>query len=232
MIEEAVASIEKIQDRIQEVSEETRKKSSLVEKKYNEQLKEQFKKRDILIGKTNVPNFWSNVITMALIDVFDSMDQTIVDLITDFKADIDFTEDTISKKITFTFKENPYFENKTLSRQMTMELAGSADKSKATVVPAVIKMKAKVADKSNKSKGKRKESEISQESFILKWLSSSGDEEEGQDAETLEDLVKIYQDPFSILAPPEEEDSEDESGDDQDGGDQFDEDDVAYEEEL
>ncbi|EFA83157.1 nucleosome assembly protein family protein [Heterostelium album PN500] len=223
---ETLANINKIQAEIDAISEQTKKKIVLIEKNYAKQLQSEYEKRDAMIAKSGVPMFWGTVIERGLIDMFDSLDQQVIGYIEEFTASSEFTEDAVIKKITFKFKENPFFTNKELSRTVSMSTKDSD--SDFNITPAIIDWKSPQSDKkpekSENNKKRKEQSNIKENSFILKLLANAE-----EDVEWFEELMRMYQDPFSILI---DDDEEEEGGFDfgEDSGEDEDEDEEEVEE--
>ncbi|KYR02158.1 nucleosome assembly family protein [Tieghemostelium lacteum] len=208
-----------IQSQIEKIYEDNKIKVLEIEKKYQEKLKPHYEKRDKLIETSKgLDNFWSQAISKAMIDNFDTLDQEVCDAITlmEVKVDINTQDGSQKKTLTLHFKDNSVFSNKTLSKTIQFKNDGQYTSESDKVQ---YKSQPDTKKNNNNNKNQKKRKELEKESFLLKFIEFNEDPESFVDI--FEDLLKIYEDPFSMVLDDDEDDDEefDEDADEGDSND-------------
>eukprot|EP01132_Coremiostelium_polycephalum_P008244 gene8244-10132_t len=190
-----------INEKIQKIHDSNREKIVKLEKEFNDKLAVEYKKRSDLISKDKgLENFWSQVITHAMIDNFDTNDQFVVDLITNLEIESSYNgTDEMKKKIIFYFKDNSIFSNKSIFKELTFK-DGETKSTHSTVkwLNNNNKQQQQQQQQQGKKKGnKRTKDDLDQDSddslkcdsFLLRWLQSNEDSEDQTVFESNEHLT-------------------------------------------
>ncbi|KAN0033004.1 hypothetical protein ACTA71_011211 [Dictyostelium dimigraforme] len=205
-----------INDKIKVIFEENKKKMLQVENKYNQQLKSQFKKRSELLQKSkDFQGFWGTVLSKAMIDNFAENDQAVVDCLTNMEVETDINpeKEEITKKITFSFKDNSIFKNKQITKEIITDKDGNSTCKNTKVEYTNNTPITTTSTTSKNNNKKRKQVDFAEQSFILTWL------QDDADLDTFEEFSRLYEDPFSILEEEDIEDDEDDEDDEEYGED-------------
>jgi template-activating factor I len=210
--QEAIEQIDEVQNEIDRLNESASEEILKVEQKYNKLRQPYFQKRSDLIGK--IPNFWVTAFVNhpQVSALLNEEDEEALQYLT--KVEVQEFEDIKSGyKINFFFDDNPYFDNKSISKEFHLNDTGEPS-SKST--PITWK---EGKDLTNKSGGKagKKRSHDEQESFFS-WFLDHGD----AGADELGEVIKddIWPNPLQYyLASEIDEDGGDEDDDDGEGED-------------
>jgi len=214
-LQEAIEKIDEVQNEIDRLNELAIEEILKVEQKYIKLRQPHFQKRSEMVAK--IPNFWvtafinhpqiSALLTEDDEDALQYLDKVEVQEFEDIKT---------GYKINFYFGENPYFENKCITKEFHLNESGEPS-SKST--PITWKTGKCLVKTSNSTKaGKRTHDE--QESFFS-WFTNHKD----AGADELGEVIKddIWPNPLQYyLASEMDEDGEDEGegeGEDEDGED-------------
>ncbi|XP_074562991.1 NAP1-related protein 2-like isoform X2 [Curcuma longa] len=126
---ELVLNIEKlqeIQEELEKINEEASDKVFEVEQKYNEVRRPVYVKRADIIK--NIPDFWLTAFLShpALGDLLSGKDQEVFKFMQSIEVE-DFKDVKMGYSITFNFAENPYFEDKKLTKSYAFADEGTAN---------------------------------------------------------------------------------------------------------
>ncbi|KAJ3679662.1 hypothetical protein LUZ60_017673 [Juncus effusus] len=165
---QSIEKLQEIQDELEKVNEEASDKVLEVEQKYNEIRRPVYDKRHEII-KT-IPDFWLTAFIShpLLCDLLSEEDQKIFKYLE--SLDVEDNKDLKSGySIVLNFSENPYFEDKKLTKTYTFSEEGTA-----TVSATTIKWKEgmNVANGNAHEKKKGNKRELVEESFFT-WFSET-----------------------------------------------------------
>ncbi|KAI8543370.1 hypothetical protein RHMOL_Rhmol08G0211900 [Rhododendron molle] len=130
-----VVSIEKlqeIQDELEKINEEATDKVFEVEKKYNDERKLVYDKRNDVIK--SIPDFWLTAFLShpALCDLLTEEDQKVFKYLSSLEVE-DFKDEKSGYAITFNFNPNPYFEDIKLTKSYTFLDEGTTKIAATTI---------------------------------------------------------------------------------------------------
>lgn len=208
--QEAIEQIDEVQNEIDRLNEQASEEILKVEQKYNKLRQPYFGKRSELIAK--IPNFWVTAFVNhpQVSALLNEEDEEALQYLT--KVEVQEFEDIKSGyKINFSFDENPYFENKAISKEFHLNDTGEPS-SKST--PITWKAGKDLTNKSKDNKAGKKRTHEEQESFFS-WFSDHGD----AGADELGEVIKddIWPNPLQYyLASEIDEDNPDDDDDDDD----------------
>jgi len=181
--QEAIERIDEVQNDIDRLNELCSDEILKVEQKYNKLRLPHFQKRSELISK--IPNFWVTAFVnhpqvSALLNEED--EEALQSLV---KVEVQEFEDIKSGyKINFHFDENPFFENKCISKEFHMTETGEPS-SKST--PITWKP-GKDLTKPPQTKGEKKRTHDQQESFFS-WFTDHADAAADELGEVIKDDI-------------------------------------------
>uniref|UniRef100_A0A287DEV3 Protein SET n=1 Tax=Ictidomys tridecemlineatus TaxID=43179 RepID=A0A287DEV3_ICTTR len=199
---EAIEHINEVQNEIDRLNEQASEEILKGEQKYNKLCQPFFQKRSELI--TKIPNFWVSAL-------LGEEDEEALHYLT--RAEVTEFEDIKSGyRIDFYFDENPYFENKVLSKEFHLNESGDPS-SKSTEIKW--KSGKDLTKRSSQMQNKRQHKEP--ESFFT-WFTDHSD----ADADELGEVIKddIWPNPLQYYLVPDMDDEEgkgEEQDDDDDG---------------
>jgi len=228
-LQEAIEKIDEVQNEIDRLNEQASEEILKVEQKYIKLRQPYFQKRSDLVAK--IPNFWvtafinhpqiSALLTEDDEDALQYLEKVEVQEFEDIKT---------GYKINFHFGENPYFENKCITKEFHLNETGEPS-SKSTAITWKAG-KCLVKAQSTAQKGSKRSHE-EQESFFS-WFTNHKD----AGADELGEVVKddIWPNPLQYyLASEMDDDGEDEGegegGEDEEDGAEAEEDEEGEEEE-
>jgi len=221
--QEAIEKIDEVQNEIDKLNEQASEEILKVEQKYNKLRQPYFGKRSELIAK--IPNFWVTAFVNhpQVSALLNEEDEEALQYLT--KVEVQEFEDIKSGyKINFHFDDNPYFDNKVISKEFHLNDTGEPS-SKAT--PINWKSGKDLTKKSGGSpaKGGKKRGHEEQESFFI-WFLDTGD----AGADELGEVIKddIWPNPLQYYLASEIDEDADEEGE----MDEEDDEDVEGEEDL
>lgn len=209
-LQEAIEKIDEVQNEIDRLNEQASDEILKVEQKYIKLRQPHFSSRSELISK--IPNFWvtafinhpqiSALLTEEDEEALQALEKVEVQEFEDIKT---------GYKISFSFGENAYFENKTITKEFHLSETGEPS-SKCT--PVTWKPGKCLVKTGNSKAGKRGHDE--QESFFS-WFTNQKD----AGADELGEVIKddIWPNPLQYyLASEMDEDGEEEEGEGEDDG--------------
>lgn len=209
--QEAIEHIDEVQNEIDRLNEQASEEILKVEQKYNKLRQPFFQKRSELIAK--IPNFWVTTFVNhpQVSALLGEEDEEALHYLSRVEV-TEFEDIKSGYRIDFYFDENPYFENKTLSKEFNVNESGDPV-SKSTEIKwktgkDLTKRSAQTTTTTNKSGKKRQHEEP--ESFFT-WFTEHSD----AGADELGEVIKddIWPNPLQYYLVP---DMEDEDGDDDD----------------
>ncbi|KAI0230969.1 Protein SET [Lamellibrachia satsuma] len=223
--QEAIEQIDEVQNEIDRLNEQASEEILKVEQKYNKLRQPYFQKRSELIGK--IPNFWVTAFVNhpQVSALLNEEDEEALQYLS--KVEVQEFEDIKSGyKINFHFDENPYFENKTISKEFHLNDTGEPS-SKAT--PIQWKAGKDLTGKLNgKTMGKKRPHE-EQESFFG-WFTDHGEAGADELGEVIKDDIWPNPLQYYLASEIDEEGGGEDDDLDEEGLDEEDEDDLAEEE--
>jgi template-activating factor I len=231
--QDAIERIDEVQNEIDRLNEQASEEILKVEQKYNKMRQPHFQRRTDLISK--IPNFWVTAFVNhpQVSALLSEEDEEALQYLK--KVEVQEFEDIKSGyKINFYFDENPYFDNKCITKEFHLNETGEPS-SKSTPItwkPGKDLTKSKTAA----GKGDHKRTHSDQESFFG-WFLDHND----AGADELGEVIKddIWPNPLQYYLASEideggegEEEDEGEGAEDEDGeGAELDEEEEGEEEE-
>jgi len=108
--------LDTVQQEIEKLNDEATEEILQIEKKYNGLRKPYYKKRNDIIRK--IPGFWLKAFSnhSLLADLLDERDQEVFQFLKELTVE-DFEDVKSGFKIIFSFDSNPFFTNKTLTKE-------------------------------------------------------------------------------------------------------------------
>ncbi|KAK9392275.1 protein SET [Crotalus adamanteus] len=209
--QEAIEHIDEVQNEIDRLNEQASEEILKVEQKYNKLRQPFFQKRSELIAK--IPNFWVTTFVnhpqvSALLGEED--EEALHYLI---RVEVTEFEDIKSGyRIDFYFDENPYFENKMLSKEFHLNESGDpSSKSSEIKWKSGKDLTKRSSQTQNKASRKRQHEEP--ESFFT-WFTDHSD----AGADELGEVIKddIWPNPLQYYLVPDMDDEEGEGEEDDD----------------
>jgi template-activating factor I len=182
--QESIERIDEVQNDIDRLNELCSDEILKVEQKYNKLRLPHFQKRSELISK--IPNFWVTAFVnhpqvSALLNEED--EEALQSLV---KVEVQEFEDIKSGyKINFHFDENPFFENKCISKEFHMTETGEPS-SKST--PITWKSGKDLTKPPSQAKGDRKRAHDQQDSFFS-WFTDHADAAADELGEVIKDDI-------------------------------------------
>jgi len=198
---EVIEQIDEVQNEIDRLNEQASEEILKVEQKYNKLRQPYFSKRSELIGK--IPNFWVTAFINhpQVSALLSEEDEEALQFLT--KVEVNEFEDIKSGyKINFHFEDNPYFENKCVSKEFHLNDTGEPSSKGSEITWKAGK---DLTGKNNAKTG-QKRGHDEQESFFS-WFSDHSD----AGADELGEVIKddIWPNPLQyFLASEAEEDDE------------------------
>lgn len=182
--QESIERIDEVQNDIDRLNELCSDEILKVEQKYNKLRLPHFQKRSELISK--IPNFWVTAFVnhpqvSALLNEED--EEALQSLV---KVEVQEFEDIKSGyKINFHFDENPFFENKCISKEFHMTETGEPS-SKST--PITWKAGKDLTKPPSQAKGDKKRTHDQQDSFFS-WFTDHADAAADELGEVIKDDI-------------------------------------------
>mmetsp|Transcript_15144 Transcript_15144/g.25936 ORF Transcript_15144/g.25936 Transcript_15144/m.25936 type:complete len:235 (+) Transcript_15144:38-742(+) len=201
--------LEKIQEDIEGLNDRASEEVLEIEKKYNGLRRPLFKKRSAILRK--IPNFWGQAILHheMLAEMMEAKDREVLKHLVELDVE-DFDDLKSGYKITFTFSENPYFSNKTLSKEFRYTQEGELEVTPTPIQwkPGMDITKRGDSEDDDESGGKRGREE--KESFF-KWFDAEDQEVE------LGDIIKedLWPNPVKYYTDVRNDDDDDEQGEEE-----------------
>uniref|UniRef100_A0A2P2K3F9 NAP1-related protein 2-like n=1 Tax=Rhizophora mucronata TaxID=61149 RepID=A0A2P2K3F9_RHIMU len=119
-----IDKLQEVQEELEKINEEASDKVLEVEQKYNEMRRPVYVNRNEIIK--SIPDFWLTAFLShpALCDLLNEEDQKIFKHLESLDVE-DFKDVKSGYSVTFNFKENPYFEDRMLSKSFTFSDDGT-----------------------------------------------------------------------------------------------------------
>jgi template-activating factor I len=198
---EAIEQIDEVQNEIDRLNEQASEEILKVEQKYNKLRQPYFSKRSELIGK--IPNFWVTAFINhpQVSALLNEEDEEALQYLT--KVEVHEFEDIKSGyKINFHFDENPYFDNKCISKEFHLNDTGEPSSKSSSITWKAGK---DLTAKTNAKTGQKRSLE-EQESFFS-WFTDHSE----AGADELGEVIKddIWPNPLQYFLASEAEDEDD-----------------------
>ncbi|KAK7804612.1 hypothetical protein U0070_003783 [Myodes glareolus] len=170
--QEAIEHIDKVQNEIDRLNEQASEEILKVEQKYNKLRQPFFQKRPELIAK--IPNFWvTTFISHPQVSaLFVEEDEEAQHYLTRVEV-TEFEDIKSGYRIDFYFDENPYFENKVLSKEFHLNESGDPS-SKSTEIKWKSGKDLTKRSSQTQNKASRKRQHKEPESFLT-WFTDHSD---------------------------------------------------------
>ncbi|KAG3260054.1 protein SET-like [Ictidomys tridecemlineatus] len=195
--QEAIEHIDEVQNEIDRLNEQASEEILKVEQKCNKLCQPFFQKRSELIAK--IPNFWVTTFVNhpQVSALLGEEDEEAMHYLTTVKV-TEFEDIKSSYRIDFYFDENPYFENKVLSKEFHLNESGDPS-SKST----------EIKWKSGKDLTKHSSQTQNKPESFFTWFTDHSDAD-------ADELGEIWPNPLQYYLVPDMDDEEGEGEDDDD----------------
>lgn len=183
--QEAIEQIDEVQNEIDRLNESASEEILRVEQKYNKLRQPYFQKRSELIGK--IPNFWVTAFVNhpQVSALLNEEDEEALQFLTKVEVQ-EFDDIKSGYKINFHFEENPYFENKCISKEFHLNDTGEPSSKSTSIEWKAGKDLTKNSSQS-KAAGKKRGHE-EQDSFFG-WFLDHGDAGADELGEVIKDDI-------------------------------------------
>ncbi|XP_054980412.1 protein SET-like [Sorex araneus] len=208
--QEAIEHIDEVQNEIDRLNEQASEEILKVEQKYNKLRQPFFQKRSELIAK--IPNFWVTFVNHPQVSaLLGEEDEEALHYLTRVEV-TEFEDIKSGYRIYFYFDENPYFENKVLSKEFHLNESGDPS-SKATEIKWKSGKDLTKRSSQTQNKASRKRQHEEPESFFT-WFTDHSD----AGADELGEVIKddIWPNPLQYYLVPDMDDEEGEGEEDDD----------------
>uniref|UniRef100_A0A3B4AJ14 SET nuclear proto-oncogene b n=1 Tax=Periophthalmus magnuspinnatus TaxID=409849 RepID=A0A3B4AJ14_9GOBI len=219
--QEAIEHIDEVQNEIDRLIESASEEILKVEQKYNKLRQPFFQKRSELIGK--IPNFWVTTFVNhpQVSALLGEEDEEALHYLSRVEV-TEFEDIKSGYRIEFYFDENPYFENKVLSKEFHLNESGDPS-SKSTEIKWRSGKDLTKRVSQSQTKGGRKRQHEEPESFFT-WFTDHAD----AGADELGEVIKddIWPNPLQYYLVPDMDDEEgegEEEDEDEEGLEDIDE---------
>jgi len=228
---EALEMIDSCQNEIDALNERASEEILKVEQKYNKLRKPFYEKRNELVKK--IPNFWITAFINhpQVSGILDEEEEECLHFLN--KLEVEEFEDIKSGyRINFTFEENPYFENKILTKEFHLGTANEGEGPKSTSTAIQWKEgKNLLKQLLQKPFNNKKKRNLEYKTFF-DWFTDNSDPVNDEIAELIKDdlwpnPLQYYLVPDIEVEPEDNEDEEDEDNEEEN----FDEENFDEEEE-
>ncbi|XP_047549432.1 protein SET-like [Lutra lutra] len=209
--QEAIEHIDEVQNEIDRLNEQASEEILKVEQKYNKLRQPFFQKRSELIAK--IPNFWVTTFVNhpQVSALLGEEDEEALHYLTRVEV-TEFEDIKSGYRIDFYFDENPYFENKVLSKEFHLNESGDPS-SKSTGIKWKSGKDLTKRSSQTQNKASRKRQHEEPESFFT-WFTDHSD----AGADELGEVIKddIWPNPLQYYLVPDMDDEEGEGEEDDD----------------
>ncbi|XP_033260065.1 protein SET-like [Orcinus orca] len=209
--QEAVGHIDEVQNEIDRLNEQASEEILKVEQKYNKLCQPFFQKRSELIAQ--IPNFGGATFANhpQVSALLGEEDEEALHYLTRVEV-TEFEDIKSGYRIDFYFDENPYFENKVLSKEFHLNESGDPS-SKSTEIKWKSGKDLTKRSSQTQNKARRKRQHEDPESFFT-WFTDHSD----TGADELGEVIKddIWPNPLQYYLVPDMDDEEGEGEDDDD----------------
>ncbi|XP_059113907.1 protein SET-like [Peromyscus eremicus] len=219
--QEAIEHIDEVQNEIDRLNEQASEEILKVEQKYNKLRQPFFQKRSELIAK--IPNFWVTTFVNhpQVSALLGEEDEEALHYLTRVEV-TEFEDIKSGYRIDFNFDENPYFENKVLSKEFHLNESGDTS-SKSTEIKWKSGKDLTKRSSQTQNKASRKRQHEEPESFFT-WFTDHSDAGADESGEVIKD--DIWSNALQSYLVPDIDDEEGEAEDDDDDDDDNDEEEV------
>ncbi|KAM7415592.1 hypothetical protein PAMA_017895 [Pampus argenteus] len=208
--QEAIEHIDEVQNEIDRLNEQASEEILKVEQKYNKLRQPFFQKRSELIAK--IPNFWVTTFVNhpQVSALLGEEDEEALHYLSRVEV-TEFEDIKSGYRIDFYFDENPYFENKVLSKEFHLNESGDPS-SKSTEIKWKSGKDLTKRSSQTQNKAGRKRQHEEPESFFT-WFTDHAD----AGADELGEVIKddIWPNPLQYYLVPDMDDEEGEGEDDE-----------------
>jgi len=212
VIKKVFESLEKIQDEIDKINDKESQEVMQIASKYNQLRKPHYQARSKELEK--IPDFWPQVflrhpLISQLLDNADDADA--------ISYLINVTVDELERpgfKITLTFKENPYFTNKELVKEIVFGTENTPPKFTSTKINW--KPGKNIVQKLRQMSGDGDEGENESVRSFFEWFNPDEDDEDL--AQVIRD--EIWPDPLKIFLGQDDDEGEEEGAEGEGDGDE------------
>nr|XP_004651196.2 protein SET-like [Jaculus jaculus] len=209
--QEAIEHIDEVQNEIDRLNEQASEEILKVEQKYNKLRQPFFQKRSELIAK--IPNFWVKTFVNhpQVFALLGEEGEEALQYLTRVEV-TEFEDIKSGYRIDFYFDENPYFENKVLSKEFHLNDSGDPS-SKSTEIKWKSGKDLMKRSSQTQNKASKKRQHEEPESFFT-WFTDHSD----AGADELGEVIKddIWPNPLQYYLVPDMDDEEREGEDDDD----------------
>lgn len=201
-VQKVLESVKKVEEELEQVSEEQAKEILVIETKYNAKKRPTYIKRNKLLA--DIPHFWKQAFSNHPLvgNLINEDDGMLLDFLQSF--DVTFVGEDGSFKMELTFQENPYFSPKILWKQVKFSEDG--EEVEVTASEVSWKDKAEVAENSEKFP------------FFQWFTSTNGDQDVAEIIK--EELWKNPVSFYNMNEDDDEDDDEDEGVEEEEEGDE------------
>ncbi|XP_038638351.1 protein SET-like isoform X1 [Scyliorhinus torazame] len=201
--QEAIEHIDEVQNEIDRLNEQASEEILKVEQKYNKLRQPYFQKRSELIAK--IPNFWVTTFVNhpQVSALLGEEDEEALHYLTRVEV-TEFEDIKSGYRIDFYFDENPYFDNKVLSKEFHLNENGDPSSKSTEIKWKPGKDLTKRSSQSQTKAGRKRQHE-EPESFFT-WFTDHSD----AGADELGEVIKddIWPNPLQYYLVPDMEDEE------------------------
>jgi len=208
---EAIEQIDEVQNDIDRLNEQASEEILKVEQRYNKLRQPHFTKRTALIEK--IPNFWVTAFINhpQVSALLSEADEEVLQHLTKLEVQ-EFDDIKSGYKIIFTFAENEFFTNQTISKSFHVSETGEPNSKGDSIEWKAGK---DLTGKSSSKAGGKRQHEDTQESFFS-WFGDHGDAGSDELGEVIKD--EIWPNPLQYFLAAEE--GEDELDDEDEDGEE------------
>ncbi|CAJ0968274.1 unnamed protein product [Ranitomeya imitator] len=184
--QEAIEHIDEVQNEIDRLNEQASEEILKVEQKYNKLRQPFFQKRSELIAK--IPNFWVTTFVNhpQVSALLGEEDEEALHYLTRVEV-TEFEDIKSGYRIDFNFDENPYFENKVLSKEFHLNESGDPS-SKSTEIKWKAGKDLTKRSSQTQNKASRKRQHEEPESFFT-WFTDHSDAGADELGEVIKDDI-------------------------------------------
>uniref|UniRef100_A0A2K6TE66 SET nuclear proto-oncogene n=1 Tax=Saimiri boliviensis boliviensis TaxID=39432 RepID=A0A2K6TE66_SAIBB len=205
--QEAIEHIDEVQNEIDRLNEQASEEILKVEQKFNKLRQPFLQKRSELIAK--IPNFWvTTFVNHPRVSALrGEKDKEALHYLTRVKV-TEFEDIKSGYRIDFYFDENPYFENKVLSKEFHLNESGDTSSKSTEIKWKSGKDLTKCSSQTQNKASRKRQHEEPESSFT--WFADHSD----AGADELGEVVKddIWQNPLQYYLDEGEEDEDDDEG--------------------
>jgi len=214
-LQKAIQSMDEIQNNLDELTEKASVEILVVEQKYNKLRKPHYKKRNEII--TKIPAFWSTVFSNhpQVSSIVTEKDEEALAYLSEMEVE-EFDDIKSGYKISFRFRENPFFVNDVLVKEFHIsDEAAEAEEAASKATEIKWKPGKSLAPKPDLKAGmKRSKEEMGGPTSFFNWFVDANDDGICEIGESLKD--DIWPNPLQYFLNDINDSMEDEEFDDED----------------